>query len=173
MHFIVNLAFVDYLDQLNETINTPIIQNWTNQKQILPISLESFKINSSLLQAPKTLREFVNQYKERRKLMDFQETKIIEKQNSKLKTFISGFIADALVFAAVLFTIIITFIVIYMISGQPILKMLVTNIALQCIKAIEAFNPNVQHTQCENYIDNSLEYSYSRKRRSAPGGSQT
>ena len=39
MHFTENLAFVDYLDQLNETINNLIIRNWTNQKQILPISL--------------------------------------------------------------------------------------------------------------------------------------
>ena len=45
MHFTVNLAFVDYLNQLNETINTLIIRNWTKQKQKLPISLESFKIN--------------------------------------------------------------------------------------------------------------------------------
>ena len=73
MHFTVNLAFVDYLDQLNETIDAPIIRNWTNKKQILPISLESFEINSSLLKAPKTLREFVNQYKEKGKLMDIQE----------------------------------------------------------------------------------------------------
>ena len=55
MHFTVNLAFVDYLDQLNEMIDTLTIRNWTNQKQILPISLESFEINSSLLQAPKHL----------------------------------------------------------------------------------------------------------------------
>ena len=55
MHFTVNLSFVDYLDQLNETIDTSIIRNWTNHKQILPISLESFEMNSSLLQAPKTL----------------------------------------------------------------------------------------------------------------------
>ena len=50
MHFTIYLAFVDYL----------VIRNWTNQKQILPISLESFEINSSLLQAPKTLKEFMN-----------------------------------------------------------------------------------------------------------------
>ena len=55
MHFTVNLAFIDYLDQLNETINTPIVRNWTNQRQILPMYLESFEINSSLLQAPKHL----------------------------------------------------------------------------------------------------------------------
>ena len=75
MHFTVNLAFVDCLDQLNETIDTPIIRNWTDQKQILPISLESFKINSSLLQAPKTIKEFVSQYREKRKLLDIQEKK--------------------------------------------------------------------------------------------------
>ena len=109
MHFTVNLAFVDCLDQLNEAINTPIIRNWTNQKQILPISLESFEINSSLLQAPKILKEFVNQYKEKRKLMDFQEKEIKENRNSKLKTFISSFIADELVFTAVVLTVIITY----------------------------------------------------------------
>ena len=114
MHFTVNLAFVDYLDQLNETINTLIIRNWTNQKQILPISLEFFEINSYLLQVPTTLREFVNQYKEKRKLMDFQEKEIKDKENqkSKLKSFISSFIMDALVFVAELLTMIITFIVI-------------------------------------------------------------
>ena len=103
MFFTVNLAFVDYLDQLNETVNTPIIRNWTNQKQILPISLESFEINSSLLQAPKILKEFVNQYKEKRILMDYQEKAFEEKeiQNSTLKTFISSFIVDAVVFTAV------------------------------------------------------------------------
>ena len=76
MHFRVNLAFVDYLDQLNEMIDTPIIRNWTNERQILPISLESFEINSSLLQAPITLKDFVNQYQESRKMLTIQEKKI-------------------------------------------------------------------------------------------------
>ena len=61
MYFTVNLAFVDYLKQLNKTIDIPIERNWTIYKQILPISLESFQLNSSLLQAPKTLKDFVNQ----------------------------------------------------------------------------------------------------------------
>ena len=141
MHFSVNLAFVDYLDQLNETIDTPIIRNWTNQKQILPISIESFKINSSLLQAPKTLRKFVNQHKEKRNLIDNQEKKI-KIQNSK--SFISSFIADVLVFMAALLTVVITFIIIYILSGQSKLKSLVANIALQCVNAIEALDPKSQ-----------------------------
>ena len=49
MYFSVNLAFVDYLDQLSETIDTPVIRNWTNQEQILPIALKYLEINSSLL----------------------------------------------------------------------------------------------------------------------------
>ena len=75
MYFTVNLAFVDYLEQLNETIDIPLERNWTNYKQILPISLESFELNSNLLQAPKTLEDFVNQYQESRKMIKIQERK--------------------------------------------------------------------------------------------------
>ena len=135
MHFTVHLAFVDYLDHLNETINTPIARNWTNQKQILPISLESFEINSSSLQTPNTLREFVNQYKEKKRLHDIRE-KEIKTPNSKLRTFILSFIMDALVFAAALLTVIVTFIIIYMLSGQSKLKTLVVDIGLLLCKAI-------------------------------------
>ena len=152
MYFTVNLAFVDYLDQLKETIDTLVIRNWTNQEQILPIALKSFEINSSLLQAPKTLKEYVNQYKEKKKLLDLQEQIIKEKQNgqnSKFRSFITGFLADTLVVSAALLTVIVTLVVIYMITGQSKLKTLVADIALQSTKAIEAFNPNVQHTHCD------------------------
>ena len=143
MHFTVNLAFVDYLDQLNEMIDTPIVRNWTNQKQILPISLESFEINSSLLQVPKTLKNFVSQYQENKKKMNNQIKKI-KIQNSNIKTFPTSFVADALVFTAALLTVGITFTIIYMFTNQSKLKTLVANIPLQHIKAIEALNPKNQ-----------------------------
>ena len=57
MYFTVNLAFVDYLEELNETITTPINRNWTSVKQSLPISLESFQLNSKLMHAPVMLRD--------------------------------------------------------------------------------------------------------------------
>ena len=72
MYFTVNLAFIDYLDQLKEIIDMPVIRNWTNQEQILPIAITSFEINSSLLQASKMLKEYVNQYREKGKLLDLQ-----------------------------------------------------------------------------------------------------
>ena len=43
MYFMVNLAFMDYLAQLNVTLNTPINRYWMDVKQPIPISLGSFK----------------------------------------------------------------------------------------------------------------------------------
>ena len=152
MYFKANLAFVDHLDQLKETIHMLVIRNWKNQEQILPIALKSFEINSSLLQAPKTLKEYVNEYRKKEILLDLQEKTSEEKQNEqncKFRTFITSFIADTLIFLAALLTVIVTLVVIYMISGQSKLKMLVANIALQCIKAIEAFNPKYQDAYCD------------------------
>ena len=83
MHSTENFAFVDYLDQLKATIDTPVIKNWTNQEQILSIALKSFEINSSLLQAPKMLKKYVNQYREKGKSLDSQE-KTIEENMSKI-----------------------------------------------------------------------------------------
>ena len=140
MYFTVNLAFVDYLEELNESIKIPIERNWTSYRQILPISLESFQINSSLLQAPKTLKDFINQYQENRKINNKKEIN----PNSKFKTFISSFITDLLVFIAAILTVLIMFIVIYIIMGQSKLKPLVANIALQHVKAIDALNTNNQ-----------------------------
>ena len=58
----VNLAFVDYLQQLNETITTPINRNWTSAKQPIPISLDSFQVSSKLMYAPIMLKDFMEQY---------------------------------------------------------------------------------------------------------------
>ena len=44
MYFTVNLAFVDYLKELNESIKTPINRSWTSFKQPLPVSFGIFSI---------------------------------------------------------------------------------------------------------------------------------
>ena len=73
MYFTINLAFANYLDQLNEKINIPIERNWTHQMQVLPISIEAFNMSPSLLQTPKTLKEYINQHQENRKVMEIKE----------------------------------------------------------------------------------------------------
>ena len=55
MHFTINLAFVNYFNDMIEELGIPISQNWTTQEQILPLSLETFEINPNLITAPETL----------------------------------------------------------------------------------------------------------------------
>ena len=64
MYFMVNLAFMDYLEQLNETLTIHINQNWTKTKQPIPISLNTLQINPKLMHAPIMLKDFMEQYQE-------------------------------------------------------------------------------------------------------------
>ena len=73
MYFTVNVAFVNFSDNLTGSLGVPIIRNWTTQEQILAISLEPFEINASLLNAPKMLKDFVNQFRHKKQIQDFQE----------------------------------------------------------------------------------------------------
>ena len=45
MYLTVNLGFVNYFDNLVESLDVPILKNWTTQEQILPISSEALEIN--------------------------------------------------------------------------------------------------------------------------------
>ena len=45
MHFTINLAFVNYFHDMIEELGIPVSQNWTAQEQILPLSIETFKIS--------------------------------------------------------------------------------------------------------------------------------
>ena len=148
MFFTVNLTFLDHLTDLTEIINTLIDRNWMHEKQLLPISLESFEINSSLLQASKMLRDYIRQYQEHNRKMHLQKQS--DSTNSKFKSFISSFIADIIGFSTALLTVLITLVIVYIIAGHSKLKTLVANMALQCIKAVEAAALNPHHTICEN-----------------------
>ena len=70
MYFMVNIAFVNYLDQfpnLTESLKFPIIKKKTTFKQTLPISLNASKFDSDLLTAPKNLKDFICQYNHKKR----------------------------------------------------------------------------------------------------------
>ena len=73
MHFTLNLAFLNYFDNMMEELGIPISQNWTTQEQILPLSLGTFEINPNLLNALKTLQELAIQYRNRRNTLNKNE----------------------------------------------------------------------------------------------------
>ena len=128
MFFTVNLAFLDHLENLPEVLDTPIDRNWMHEKQMLSLSLESFEINSSLLQAPKTLKGYIQQLQEHSKKLHVNVSPHMTKSN--IKGFISSFIADIIDFVVALLTIITALVVIYIVTRHSKLKSLVANIAL-------------------------------------------
>ena len=97
-----------------------------------------------MINAPKTLRELAIQYRNRRNILDKEERNSDRPKDSdsKFQSFLNSFIADILVFIAALVTLLITLIIIYVLYGQSKLKALVTNIAMQRIKAVEAADMN-------------------------------
>ena len=53
------------LDSLTNKLETHILQNWTRHEQVLQISLQMFDFDFKLLEAPKTLKDFVYQYQQK------------------------------------------------------------------------------------------------------------
>ena len=51
MYFMVNTAFVNYLDNLTDSLKFPILLNWTTHEQTLPIFLQSFDFDPELLKS--------------------------------------------------------------------------------------------------------------------------
>ena len=79
MYITVNTAFMHYFDSLADTLDAHVMQNWATHEQILPISLHTFDFNSELLEAPKTLKDLVYQYNQKKEILDTHED-----QNDKI-----------------------------------------------------------------------------------------
>ena len=75
---------------------------------------------------------------------------------SNFKGFTSNFIADIIGIAAALLTIITTLVVIYIVTGHSKLNTLVANIALQCVRTVEATALNPYHIICESGLEKML-----------------
>ena len=93
------------------------------------------------------LRDFIEQYQESR----ITATKW-ESPTSKFRTFINSFLTDMLVFIMAILTVFIILVIIYNVTGQSKLKALVATMALQRVRAVEAFNTNRQMQNCNSEL---------------------
>ena len=135
IYYTVNTAFMPYLDTFKEELELPrleINQNWTTQKQVLPISLQATPFDSKLLKAPKTLKGLVQQYKQKSKMLD-------EAQNNKPKNeFIDNIAIDIFLFAAAIISMLTVVAIIHLVCRHSKLKALLTGIAFQPVNQAEA-----------------------------------
>ena len=63
---------LSYFDELISTLDIPSFHNITRQENILPISLESDDFDKELLSVPRTLRELVEKYKQKKLIFNKQ-----------------------------------------------------------------------------------------------------
>ena len=75
MYYTVNTSLMHYFDSLTDNLENHILDNWTTQEQVLPVSLQTFEFDSKLMKTPKTLKDLVYQYK--------QKGQILNKTNNK------------------------------------------------------------------------------------------
>ena len=73
MYFMVNTAFVNYFDNLTDSLKFPILLNQTTYVHTLMISLQSFGFNPDLLKSPKKLKDFVHQFQNKKEIFDLQK----------------------------------------------------------------------------------------------------
>ena len=104
MHFTVNLAFMNYFEDILENLGKHILLNWTTQEQILPILLETFEISPNLINAPKTLWDLAVWYRNKKKALHKEERNSDgpKENNSKFQAFLNSFLVDVLIFTAAL-----------------------------------------------------------------------
>ena len=148
-----NTAFLNYFDELINTLDVPAFHNITRQEHILPISLESDDFDEELLSAPKTLRELVERYKQKKISFDKQhETLDNEKEND---SFIGTSIFDHLavnvfIFIMAVISVIIMFIVIKLIFKGEKMQALVANLAM--IRGVKALSKEIESIDKEYWI---------------------
>ena len=153
MYFMANTVFLNYFDELISTLDIPFFHNVTRQEHILPISLESDDFDEELLSAPKTLRELVERYKQKKISFDKQhKTLDNEKEND---SFIGTSIFDHLafnifIFAMALISVIVMIIVIKLIFEGEKVQALVANLAM--IRGVKAISKEIEAIDKEYWI---------------------
>ena len=135
IYYTVNTTFMPYLDTFKEELelsSLKINQNWTTQKQVLPILLQASPFDSKLLKAPKTLKGLVQQYKQKSKILD-------EAQNDRPKNeFFDNIAVDIFLFAAAIISMLTIVAIIHLVCRHSKLKALLTGIAFQTVNQAEA-----------------------------------
>ena len=153
MYFVANTAFLNYFDELINTLDIPDFHNITRQEHILPISLESNYFDEELLSAPKTLRELVERYKQKKISFDKQHKTLDNKKenDSFIETSIFDLLAfNVFIFVMAIISVIVMFIVIKLIFKGEKMQTLLANLAM--IRGAKATTEEIKSIDKEYWI---------------------
>ena len=116
MHYFDN--FKENLEMTNLDAYVP--QNWTTQEQVLIISLQTTQFDSKLLKAPETLKDLVQQYKQKGQVLNE-----VNGNNSETKrTFFNNIIMDIFLFSAAILSMLATTAIVHLVCKHKKFKAL-------------------------------------------------
>ena len=153
MYFMVNTAFVSYLDQftiLTESLESLIIKKKTTFKQALPISLNVSKFDSDLLTAPRNLKDFIHQPNCKKEIFDLNERQDTTDLATNRNFFSDNYIVDIFLFITAIISPPITTLAIYLLCKHKKLRTLVASLALQQVKEVGTVKTQKEiNTECK------------------------
>ena len=137
IYYTVTTAFMPYLDTFKEELELPrleINQNWTTQKQVLPISLQATPFDSKLLKAPETPKGMVQQYKQKNKMLDNTW------EDKPKDDFFDNIAVDIFLFVTTIISMLAVTAIIHLVCRHSKLKALLTGIAFQPVNQSRSSN---------------------------------
>ena len=152
MYFMVNTAFVNYLDKfpnLMESLQFPIIRNKTTFEQTLPISLNISKFDPTLLIASSDLKEFINSYTNHKEIFDLQERHDNMELNTNKNFFSNNYIVDIFLFITVIISPLATNSTVYLLCKHKKLQMLIASLVLLQVKEVGAVMQKEINSECK------------------------
>ena len=147
MYFTVNTAFVNYIDQFNHTekLSFLILTNKTTSQHTLPIFLNDTRFDETLSSAPKTLKEYISQYKQKKEIFDSKERNDTDLEFPNKNFFTSNLIVDIFIFTVAIILAIPTLIILYLVCKHNKLRTLVARLALQHVKRGKHISNETRH----------------------------
>ena len=120
MYFMVNTVFVNYLDQLTnltDSLELPVLKNKTTFEQTLLISLNTSKVDSELLTAPRNLKDLIHQYKCKKEIFDLNQRhdkSIVSDLTTNNNFFSNNYIVDVFLSITAVISLLVTTLAIHL-----------------------------------------------------------
>ena len=160
MYFTVDTAVANYLDKfpnLTESLEFLIIRKKTIFEQTLPISLNIFKFDPTLLAASSNLKEFINSYTNCKDIFHLQERHDnMETKLSPNNFFSKNYIIDIFLFKTVIIFLLATSLTVHLSCKKKKLGMPIANLVLHQVKEVGIVTQKDINSECKTLTYISL-----------------
>ena len=139
MYVMISTAFANYLDMfpnLMESLQFPLIKNRTTYEQILPINLNIFNFDTTLLHASTNFKDFINNYTMKKEMFDLQERHQFTIVNTSKTFFSNNHIVNIFMFISLIISLPSTTLTIYLLCKHKKIRALIASLVLHQVKEI-------------------------------------